>query len=431
MILEFKMKNYRSYKNEVVFSMLADSSRQKKHNVSELELNGQQAVIRTLKTAIIYGANASGKTNVVRALYYLLEYILEKPKVDQRITLYDPFLFDNSYVEMPMEVELTFIGPSSFKYIYSIKLNATEVLAEELIYYPSTQPALLFKREPYNPDKTIQTGKLGASLKYKEISIFKNQLLLSKFGDDEPDETLSEVYLHFKKYFVFNAVSSFMMDDLLIKVNKEVNANPNLKLKLERLISAADTKIIGIHLEEEASLETKEPERDINHHTKKANFSLYGVHEMFHRDGKINETYNLNMRQESKGTRTFYILAGTILSILEKGGLLVVDELDTSLHPFITKLIVTLFQSERTNPKHAQLIFTTHDVSLLDRELVRKDQIWFAEKSQMGTTDLYSLQDFDNLREDTPFEKWYLAGKFGGLPNVMSIESIFNGTDEN
>jgi AAA15 family ATPase/GTPase len=123
------------------------------------------------------------------------------------------------------------------------------------------------------------------------------------------------------------------------------------------------------------------------------------------------------------------LLGGKILRTLEKGGLMIVDELDTSLHPFITKMIVMIFQSETTNPKNAQLIFTTHDVSLLDRDLIRRDQVWIAEKNEKGSTELYSLQDFD-VREDTPFEKWYLAGKFGGLPKIKSIESLLLQEDE-
>jgi AAA15 family ATPase/GTPase len=429
MILEFKMKNYRSYRDEVVFTMEAEASKQKPQNITELELSSQQNSLRTLKTAIIYGANASGKTNVIRALYFLLEYILEKPKINERISLYDPYLFDKSFQQEPVEFELTFIGPASFRYIYKLKINATEVLEEELSYYPGIRPALLFKREPFNPDKTIQAGKLGSSRNNREITIFKNQLLLSKFGDDEPDELLSEVFLHFKNYFVMNAVSPMMMDDILSRVNKDVSENKILKLKLERLIREADTKIAGIFLEEKSS-ENKNVELSDRRSSKADNYNLFGVHEMYHSDHKTDETYRLNIRQESRGTRTFYILGGKILSTLQYGGTLIVDELDTSLHPFITRMIVRLFQSEKTNPKGAQLIFTTHDVSLLDRDLVRKDQIWFAQKSEMGTTDLYSLQDFEGLREDTPFEKWYMAGKFGGLPSIKSIDTIFDGIDE-
>jgi len=126
-----------------------------------------------------------------------------------------------------------------------------------------------------------------------------------------------------------------------------------------------------------------------------------------------------------------YILGGLVVRTLEKGGVLLVDELDTSLHPFLTKLIVMIFQSEKINNKNAQLIFTSHDVSLMDRDLLRKDQIWLAEKSDPGNSELYSLQDFDNLREDTPFEKWYMAGKFGGLPNIKSVENIFDDVNAN
>ncbi len=103
-----------------------------------------------------------------------------------------------------------------------------------------------------------------------------------------------------------------------------------------------------------------------------------------------------------------------------------IDELDTSLHPYITKMIVMMFQSEKLNPNNAQLIFTTHDVSLLDKDLVRKDQVWIAEKNEQGATDLYSLQDFEGIPDDVSFEKWYMAGKFGGLPQIKSIESIFD-----
>lgn len=429
MILEFKMKNYRSYRDEVIFTMEADSSKQKPQNITELELPNQQNNIRTLKTAIIYGANASGKTNVIRALYFLFEYILKKPIVDEKIRLYDPFLFDKSNSDQLVEFELTFIGPQSFRYIYTLKINATEVLEEELNYYPNIRPTLLFKREPYNMEKTIQVGKLGASKNNREINIFKNQLLLSKFGDDEPDELLTQVYLHFKNYYVMNAVSVFMMEDIYGQVNQEISENKLLKLKLERLIKEADTKISGIYLEDKTKgLESSNI--GTNKTSKTERFSIYGVHDMYNRDEKLSETTKLSMRQESKGTSTFYSLAGKILTTLENGGTLIVDELDTSLHPFITRLIVRLFQSDKINAKGAQLIFTTHDVSLLDRDLVRKDQIWFAQKSETGKSELYSLQDFEGLREDTPFEKWYMAGKFGGLPSIKSIDSIFEGIDE-
>ncbi len=118
-------------------------------------------------------------------------------------------------------------------------------------------------------------------------------------------------------------------------------------------------------------------------------------------------------------------MGGVILKALEYGTTLFIDELETGLHPFISKLLISLFQSKRINKKNAQLVFTTHDTNLLDRNLFRKDQFWFAEKNSQGETDLYSLQDFSDVREDTPFDKWYMAGKFGGVPNIKSLESLF------
>ena len=111
--------------------------------------------------------------------------------------------------------------------------------------------------------------------------------------------------------------------------------------------------------------------------------------------------------------------------MIEKGEILFVDELGNSLHTYLTKLLISLFQDTRINKKNAQLIFTTHDILLMDRTQFRRDQIWFAEKDKYGITDLFSLQDFSDVREDTPFDKWYLAGKFGGIPKIKSLDSLF------
>ena len=125
------------------------------------------------------------------------------------------------------------------------------------------------------------------------------------------------------------------------------------------------------------------------------------------------------------GTQSLFVLGAKIIEALEDGSVLIIDELDTSLHSFITKMIVMLFQDPDINKNHAQLIFTTHDISLLDKDLIRKDQVWITEKSEKGETDLYSLQDFENLREDTSFDKWYLSGKFGGVPQIKSLKEFF------
>lgn len=143
------------------------------------------------------------------------------------------------------------------------------------------------------------------------------------------------------------------------------------------------------------------------------------------------QIHPLPLDEESHGTKTLYCLGGKILKSLDSGSILFIDELDTGLHTHVCKMLISLYQDKRINPKNAQLIFTTHDTNLLDRTVFRKDQVWFAEKDAKGKTELFSLQDFNDVREDTPFDKWYLAGKFGGIPNLKSLESLFVENGEN
>jgi AAA15 family ATPase/GTPase len=150
-----------------------------------------------------------------------------------------------------------------------------------------------------------------------------------------------------------------------------------------------------------------------------------GQHSFFNKKNLLHQEAGLSFDEESNGVKTLFSVGGRMLDALSKGETIFVDELETSLHPYLSKVLVSLFQNKRINKKNAQLIFTTHDTNLLDKTLFRKDQVWFAQKDEFGETDLYSLQDYSDVREDTPFDKWYLAGKFGGIPNIKSLENLF------
>jgi AAA15 family ATPase/GTPase len=414
MILQLKVKNYRSYKEETVFSMEANSSSYKSFNVCEIQNDKQD--FKLLKAAIIYGANASGKSNIIRALFELTYLVLNKPVIDQKIRIYEPFLFDTNASNKPTEIELRFIGPNNVKYEYRVAILENIILEEDLNFYPNGKITNLFSRKPYNTETHIQKGVLGDIYKKKEYNVFDNQLLLSKFGDDEPHELLSDVFLYFRNYSVINATNKLQRQFIETELNDYLYNNEIIKERLSKLIKGADTKVNNILIVKDQEVNARSSRRD--------NYSVFGNHDVYH-NNEVTEGYNLPLKEESVGTQSLYYIGAEVLKVLDKGGVIVVDELDTSLHPYLTKMIVMLFQSETTNPKNAQLIFTTHDVSLLDRDLIRRDQVWIAEKDEKGSTDLYSLQDFEGLREDTPFEKWYLAGKFGGLPQIKSIESLF------
>lgn len=433
MILKFKLENYRSYKRQIEFTMTADTARAKEQNYFEIPtFPGSKKKIKILKTAVIYGANASGKSNIVKAINDLIEYILEKPKITEVISIYEPFRFAAETLSASSSFEITFMGPSDIKYLYSLTVSRRIVLKEKLDYYPEGKSVTIFERRN-QLDKMINGSNYKVEekdlseifeLEDKTYKIFKNQLLLSSFSS-ESHPILTGVYLYFENNFQERDRS--LSDQA--QVSKQLLNDKKLKDQLTQLLKAADTKIKGIHIVDVS--ETLARLRKDSELSKSPTFEDYfiefTIHD-FYEGGKVNsDPHPFQLSDESQGSRTLYTLGTKILKALQGGKTFIYDELDTSLHSYVTKMLTMLFLSPKINKKNAQLIFTTHDTSLLDKDLLRKDQIWFAERDETGTSDFYSLGDFDNLREDIPFDKWYMAGKFGGLPNIGEIESIFEG----
>lgn len=414
MILNLKLKNYRSYKEEVYYTLEASASKAKDFNY--VTINDY----KVLKTSLMYGPNASGKSNIVRALYELRNLVIKKPSLDDDIFIYDPFKFNSETINSPVQFNIDFLI-DEIKYNYSIEFLKNIVTKEILSYYPNNRETNIFTRNEFDKSKEVQKGILGYDFGKKEISVFKNQLLLSKFGDDEPHELISKVFLYFKRMFVYNATNKIHYEVLNDKISEDLLKDDNLKFKLEKLINYADTKITGLNINK-STLTSK---NKLDYLWKRSDFNISGTHDFYEGDKLVSST-NLSLLEESIGTQSLFVLGTKIIEALETGSVLVIDELDTSLHSFITKMIVMLFQDSEINKNNAQLIFTTHDISLLDKDLIRKDQVWITEKNEKGETELYSLQDFDNLREDTSFDKWYLAGKFGGVPQIKSLKDYFN-----
>lgn len=425
MILQFKIKNFRSYKDEVIFSMEPNSSEIKSSNFFEIK-NAADQEFKVLKLAMIYGANASGKTAIIRALYEVVNLIINKPKVNQFLRVNDSFKLDEDCVEEPSEFTIIFLGPDMVKYEYCFMVSESIILKEELHYFPKGKITNVFSRNTYSPSNTVQTGTLGSTFGKKKISVFENQLILSKFGDDEPHELLSKVFEYFVGINIINATNERHLDSINRSTSKTLLENENLLRKVKKLIKWADTQIEDIQIIKQIfdSESNSISDDSITSSAGRNSYDIFGELRRY-KDQIVTGNYAMSFKNWSHGTQSLYKLGGEIIVKLEEGGVLVVDELDTSLHPFLTKMIVMMFQSSIINPHNTQLIFTTHDVTLLDRDLVRRDQVWLAEKNQLGVSDLYSLQDFDDVREDTPFEKWYLAGKFGGIPKIDSVDSMF------
>lgn len=429
MLIEFTVENFRSIKNRQVFSLVAEKSNLKSNNVFEIPLPNN-APVRLLKTALIYGANASGKSNFIRALGCLTQLILRRPRsAGNGVRGYEPFRFSHQSAASPTFFEIVFILNGE-KYRYQISFTDSVITSEELDYYPKGQPQNIFKRLS-GTDQLLHKIKLGKNFGNKELPIFDNQPGLNKFGTDTPDEFLTQVYAYFNALDVNSALKPTSDLVQVSRTAKQLHQSNQEQIfnRLANLIKVAGTQIEKVDI---VDIERKivrnvvmEENGDTPLRIQRIDHRIYGVHNIFD-DGKLSGSTNLEFEEESEGTKALFWRGGLILEKLENGGILVFDELDNSLHPKLAKFLVMLFTNPRTNPKNAQLIFATHEVTLLDRDLFRTDQIWFTEKNEFGETELYSAQDFDGVREDVPFDKWYMAGKFGGIPKIEDVESVFN-----
>lgn len=464
MILEFTVENFRSIKDRQVFSMIAEPSKAKGENVFEEPLTNGGS-IRLLKTAMIYGANASGKSNIIRALSCLVKMVRSNfPGAGRAIKEYDPFAFADETLKQPTIFELTFLH-NQIKYLYKVSFLHSHIVDEEMICFPKGQPQKVFSRFA-NELELSHKVKFGKNWGNKTIDVFRNQLAIKKFGLELVHEPLSSIYVFISDIEINDVAFSSSNTTQVQRTAQHLSGiyQNSLFKKLEYLIRAADTKISSLsqqsHTEESAgvgrlynssvydssvndslysssasnSSAYKSPYTSsafnengeyLGELTRTKTASIFGLHKHY-KEGKEVGLKELDFDEESEGTKALFWRGGLILEKLERGGILIFDELDNSLHPKLVKFLVKLFTHPKSNPHNAQLIFATHEVTLLDRNLFRTDQIWITEKNEFGETELYSVQDFEGVREDIPFDKWYMAGKFGGQPNIDEIESIFS-----
>lgn len=426
MILEFSISNYRSICEKQSFTMFASGAKSKINNVFDVSLNNGTDV-RLTKTAGIFGANASGKSNIIRAFFEIKRLIVDSSrlKIDEPIPAYDPFLFDTMSNKKPVIFEIVFLTKEKNKYHYRIAFNQHEILEESLYHFPSVKAQEIFKRgEEKNPDdKNIHIVKLGKNFNYKKYTVYKKIPLLSIFGKAENYHTdISPVYSFFDEIEIWNVYETGWVRRLSDYVKEFLQEPENKQLipQISELIREADTQIQSVLIDDNKSRREDEIVNDDESliSRRRRREVLYGEHNVYENDIPIAK-HNLPFFNESFGTNKLFALGGLIVKIVNKGGVILFDELDSSFHPLVTKLLVSFFQDR--NMSNAQLIFTTHETYLLNKEF-RSDQIWFTQKNEYGQTELFSAQDFEGVREDIPFEKWYLGGKFGAIPYIHNTD---------
>jgi AAA15 family ATPase/GTPase len=294
------------------------------------------------------------------------------------------------------------------KYEYEFSYNKKDILAEKLSYYPKNESVLIFERE--NTEESRHKIKFGALPKKQKLEVFNNQLLLSKFITDTPHDVITPAANYLANIIVVNGYNGNMLNNRYNEVIEWMSADEENKRKLAALLAFADTGVKDFEIKKHPEF----PER----------YSLRAAHTLFKNKEKIG-TEDLSIFEESFGTRVLFVFGGKILQALNSGTPLFVDEIDSGLHTYITQFLVDLFRNEKINSQNAQLIVTTHDVNLLDQHLIRKDQVWFTEKDKFGCSQLFSLSDFEDVKEDTPFAKWYMSQKFGAVPVLKSLEGLF------
>ena len=425
MLIDFAVKNFRSIKDRQVFSL------QPRAKVKEIDTNiGSESDIDLLKTAIIYGRNGGGKSNLLKAIF-TLSYLVQNSvdfKSRQIIFGYDPYKLDIESQISPVEFEINFIAKNGLRYNYFISFNKDEIIKETLYFYTTKKPTKIFIREI---GKEIDYGTiLGNNYKEVENTLYQNQLFLSKVGKYKID-SLSTPYDFFNTYLITNILHNPNLNDFLLKtiVDWIINDKTGFFLKnINTLLKFSDLGIKGVIIKVNKEEDFKFPE-NFNESIKKkildnGQYQIRTLHD-FYIDGKINRDVEFDISEESEGTKKLLAISGLLINILSEGGVMVIDELDKSLHPMLTKAIIKLFNNPKTNPNNAQLIFASHDVSLLDNTLFRRDQIWFAEKNEEGSSEYYSIADIQNVRKDVPYDKWYLSGRFNAIPVINDYNFDF------
>lgn len=412
MLIQFKLQNYRSYRDEVTLSMVASSlTEHPEHLISHCGFN-------LLRTGIIFGSNASGKSNLFKALIFMrrLVFVSHRRPSTSEIEA-EPFLLDRMSAKEPSLFEIVFLSDECI-YRYGFMVN-TELVVREWLYIRNCSK---YAREHMVFDRHAQEIELGQQHTLPEDivslmhgSLRKNALLIS-FLDQFNNSEAGQVIRFFNSLSIdVGRVRSFTRLPFVLEKKIVPHA------WIERFLQLADLGIDGLEITKLTDTKTAQNE-DIDSIYKEPyrgqSLKVSAVHKYYDHesDDTYTELFDL-AHQESAGTNRLVDLAVKLYPVLKKGGVLIIDEIDNSMHYFLTRIVIELFQNPKTNPKHAQLIFTTHDIIHLDRHSFRRDEIWFVDKDYRNSSKLYSLAEF-GVRKDASYDVDYLRGKYRAIPKV-------------
>lgn len=415
MLIEFRVANYRSIKEEQTLSLMASGGGELLDSHT-FEVKGFKN--KLLRSAAVYGPNASGKTNLLLALRSMRAIVRESAREGHSgdPLPVEPFKLDSRSCEEPTQFEVVFMV-QGVRYQYGFSATATSVVSEWLFAFPEGRPQRWFDRELGKNGH--YKWKLGASLKGEkqlwQKSTRDNALFLST-AVQLNSQQLQPVYDWFNDTLRIVGVGG-VSPGFSASFCEEHGSE-----KVADFLMKADLGIHNLHVRRQSldleSLPEGIPDRvkwDTVKTTTGKNAAMYEIKAV--RKSSSGESVEFDLfREESGGTRKAFSLAGPFIDSLQEGHVLGIDELHNSLHPELVKFLVSLFNDNTTNPRNAQLLFTTHETSILNQKILRRDQIWFCEKDKNQATTVFALTDFHPRKRVENLELAYLSGRYGALP---------------
>lgn len=395
MLIRFSFKNFKSFKNENCLDMEATSLKEHEYNVAKLD-SGEY-----LKVSAIYGANASGKTNVLQAFDYMKKRILVSDDSKKNSPIDEENVYSFMINNDPIALEVEILAKNNKIYKYGFELVKDNIISEWLYEKRVNKFYSIFERENNNI-KMMKDNKLSKLANIDERTLFLN--IYSKI--DKDNEDFNNVYDWFVNSTYLDLGNPNFERFINNRVSLKILSDENYKKELLKFIRTFDSGIEGIKTTPD-SIEAV-----------KSNNGIIDI-EVIHK-GENGELKALPFYLESNGTRKMFHLFDFFMNALKNGMVLFIDELDAKLHPLLTRYIINLFHNSEKNIGNGQLIYSAHDTVNLNKETFRRDEIWFAEKDKDGISTIYSLADYKindvKVRNDATYNKDYLSGRYGAIP---------------
>ncbi len=453
MLIEFSVGNYRSFRDRKTLSMEAANISSQPPALDEQNVFKVNPALRLLTSAVIYGANASGKSNLVEAIDFMRRFVLNSsvlPRFGQPISV-EPFRLSTATESQPSEFEIVFLV-DGVQYRYGFAVDRRAVVKEWLYRLGTMRESTLFTRTGQDIEVNPRTFREGRRL---ESRTRPNALFLSVVAQFN-----GSIAQQLTEWFAALDVNTGVTDweDMAFALAR-FDDSP-YRATIEELIRRLDTGIEHLEVEripltmdapfdapddmsqpvqrtfdapsDASDVVTQSMRRlldELSRFEKIERVRINTYHQRFDGEGHPAGNIAFDLEQhESAGTQRLFVLAQPIVRALKEGGVLVIDEFDARIHPNLAVELVRLFNDPATNLHHAQLVFTTHNTNLLNAKLFRRDQVWFVEKSRQGASDLYSLLEYridDKIvRNDASFEKEYILGRYGAIPFIGNVREL-------